>query len=246
MANIGYAAFVDVETTGFKPPEDEIVELAIVLFTFDKDNGDITGIVQEYSGLRDPGRSIPPAATRVHGIKAAQVKGKRLDDAAITGILSRASFVVAHNAKFDYQFCNYYLPEFGKLPWYCSMKQVNWPGTSCGLNQQLDGHGIINKAAHRALSDVRAALELLRCHADDGQPYFSQLLDAAPMAKSKLMPFEPIRVTVKHKRKYYWHWYIILPIISLIIFDGYGLFVGLAAAGFIHWRGKKAAYGAGK
>ena len=53
------AAFVDVETTGLDHRSDEVVELAIVLFAYDRSTGRILDIIDNYTGLRDPGRPIP-------------------------------------------------------------------------------------------------------------------------------------------------------------------------------------------
>ena len=44
---------VDVETTGFSPI-DEVVEIGLVLFAFERQNGQILGIIEEYAGLREP------------------------------------------------------------------------------------------------------------------------------------------------------------------------------------------------
>ena len=44
-STLGYASFLDVETTGFSPRADEIVELAIVLFEFNYADGTITEVV---------------------------------------------------------------------------------------------------------------------------------------------------------------------------------------------------------
>ncbi len=67
--SLGYAAIVDVETTGFSHSNDEVVELGLLLFSFDRATGAPVEIVAEYNGLRDPGRPIPPDATKQHGAR---------------------------------------------------------------------------------------------------------------------------------------------------------------------------------
>lgn len=113
----GLAAFVDVETTGLSTRSDEVVELAIALFAFDRDTGEIKGIVDEYSGLRDPGRPIPGSATGVHGIRDCDVKGKRLDDEQVLRLMDRAEFLVAHNESFDRPFVERLYPEAAGKTW---------------------------------------------------------------------------------------------------------------------------------
>lgn len=97
----GIAGFVDVETTGLSPRYDEVVELALVLFAFDRQTGGIVGIVDEYVGLREPGRSIPRDASEVHGLTMDGVRGCCLDCGVIERLIARAEFLVAHNASFD-------------------------------------------------------------------------------------------------------------------------------------------------
>ncbi|MDA8147470.1 MAG: 3'-5' exonuclease [Actinomycetota bacterium] len=60
-------AVVDVETTGFSPTRDRIVEVGVVVLG-------VTGVTEEvFATLVDPGRD--PGPTHVHGISAAMVSG---------------------------------------------------------------------------------------------------------------------------------------------------------------------------
>ena len=108
--SFGLAGFIDVETTGLSPYTDEIVEFAMVLFAFDRTESSIVGVVDEYVGLREPGRNIPPQATRVHGITDADVVGQQLDHAKIKQLIQQAEFFVAHNASFDQGFVTRLFP----------------------------------------------------------------------------------------------------------------------------------------
>ena len=51
------AAIIDVETTGLSAG-DEVVELTAILFSFNRDTGEKVEILDEYSGLREPGCAI--------------------------------------------------------------------------------------------------------------------------------------------------------------------------------------------
>lgn len=89
----------DLETTGIKPKEDQIVEIGAVRF-------DGSQVVDTFGVLIDPGTPIPYEASAVSGITDDMVAGKpRIesvlpDFAAFCGDLP----LVAHNASFDYNF----------------------------------------------------------------------------------------------------------------------------------------------
>src|SRR5688572_8764472 len=56
------AVFVDVETTGLDQDSDEVIELALVPFEYERDSGRIVGVEESkmLSALRQPSRPIPP------------------------------------------------------------------------------------------------------------------------------------------------------------------------------------------
>ncbi len=94
---VGFACIVDTETTG-TARTDQAVELALVLFAFKRSTGAVLAIVDEYAGLREPTVAMNPFAYQVHGIRAEQLRGQRLDFERVESILLRAEFIVAHNA----------------------------------------------------------------------------------------------------------------------------------------------------
>jgi DNA polymerase-3 subunit epsilon len=173
------AAVIDVETTGLDPQNDEVVELGVVLFSFDALSHTGIEIEEEYSSLRDPGRPIPEGATRAHGLRWDDVRGCALDDARVRGLLERASFLVAHNAPFDRGFMERLYPETHRMKWLCSMEGVAWKAKgfrSRALQQLLRAHQIGEGAAHRALDDARNTLRLLSLPQPDGRTYLAELL----------------------------------------------------------------------
>ncbi len=92
-------AFVDVETTGFDPWHNEIIEVAVVVARGPE-------IVSRYSTLVRPQRSIPKETTQLTGIDDAMVADAPVIE-AVVGPLAEAIGVrdlVAHNARFDRDF----------------------------------------------------------------------------------------------------------------------------------------------
>lgn len=180
FSDLSVSGFVDVETTGLSRARDEVVELAILLFAFRPTTGEIVGVVEEYSGLRDPGRPIPPGVSSVHGIRDQDVRGKRLDHRRILSLIGEAEFLVAHNASFDRAFVERLYPESGEKPWLCSMNGVPWKRLgfgSRGLQHLLRAHEISVTRAHRGADDAKASLRLLASTDREGSQYFKHIVD---------------------------------------------------------------------
>ena len=183
----GTGAFIDTETTGLGA-SDEVIELAIVLFSYDISR-DRTSVQGTYQGFREPGCPIGPGAESVHGISLDEVRGKRLRDKVVHKMLRKADFLVAHNAVFDRRFVQELYPQTGKMRWFCSMNGIDWKSKgfgSKGLQQLLSDHGIAANRKHRALDDVLAALELL-AHVDplSGRMYLAELIPHADSKKKR-------------------------------------------------------------
>lgn len=89
----------DLETTGFSPRRNAIIEIGAVKI----EQGEIT---DRYSTFVDPGVSIPPRITELTGITDDMVRGQRDISDVLPEFLEfcRGSVLVAHNASFDYGF----------------------------------------------------------------------------------------------------------------------------------------------
>lgn len=165
-------AVVDIETTGFSPRDDRVVEMACVVL----ENRTIT---RTWSTLVNPGRPIPYYATRVHGITDDDVVDAPAFDIAQRRLrrLCIGATLVAHNASFDLGF----LPAVAHLPSLCTLRLARhcFPAAPNHKNQTLRHYLRVDDdlrhlchlelvegrpQAHRALDDalVTAAI-LLRC-----------------------------------------------------------------------------------
>ncbi len=175
----GRAAFIDVETTGLNPAREEIIELAITLFAFNRESGKILGIIEEYNGLREPSCPISRGAFMVHRISREAVQGKVLDHAKIESLIKEADFLIAHNAGFDRGFVGKLFPSSLTKPWYCSMNGIKWYQkgfSSKALQKLLTAHQIRVDRAHRAGADVQACLMLLSVMDQNGNTYFQEMI----------------------------------------------------------------------
>lgn len=164
-SSVSVAAIIDTETTGLLY-QDDVVEFAIALFSYNKLNGELIEVLDSYSGLRQPAVKIPRVATRIHGIRNKDVRGKELDYQKMRDILSRTSILIAHNARFDYRFSTKILPAamISSKSWYCSMNGVNWSSYGCSkksLSHIGKTFGVSSEQSHRALDDVNTLLDVL-------------------------------------------------------------------------------------
>ena len=157
--------FVDVETTGLDTETDEIVEVALLPFDYDPSTGDVIAVHEDQAlnELRDPGIPIPADSSQIHGITDDDVKGKFVDEARLTALVSDADLIIAHNAAFDRPMLERVWPCFADKPWGCSLADIDWRAEGFGagkLDYLLMQQGWFYDG-HRALSDCLAGLFLL-------------------------------------------------------------------------------------
>ncbi|KAA2211356.1 3'-5' exonuclease [Teichococcus oryzae] len=187
---------LDLETTGLDPKQDEIIEWAMLPFTYGLD-GTLYGVGEAFSRLRQPSRPIPPAVTELTGITDAMVAGQRIDPEEVAAFAAPAALVIAHNAGFDRRFAERFWAGFADKPWACSMDGVDWAAE--GFEGRRLGYLAMRCGlffgGHRAVHDCRATLAILarplpRC----GQTALARLLDSARQASWRIWaadaPFE--------------------------------------------------------
>lgn len=163
--------FVDVETTGLDPESDEIIQLAVVPFTFDNTTGN-ERIIEVHAGvtyLEQPSIPIPSDVTELTGIDDAMVAGQRIDDDAVSALLNDAdvALIVAHFAEFDRPRIERRFPgsKFITLPWACSSREVEWVrrygAVAAKLGAALAAFGEFTEQGHEALNDCLVGLHVL-------------------------------------------------------------------------------------
>jgi DNA polymerase-3 subunit epsilon len=151
---------VDVETTGFSPYNDRIVEVACALVDGDR-------VVERWATLVNPGVPIPPGATAVHGITDAMVAAAPQLPFALAQVRRRCErrLVTAHSAHFDLAFlgakvatealCTLRLARaiFPESPNHKNQTLRRYLNIDCIAGEEL--------AAHRALGDALVTAHVL-------------------------------------------------------------------------------------
>ncbi len=173
--------FVDVETTGLDSFKDEIIELAMVPFTY-ADDGRIFEIKGAFQQLQQPRNPIPKEITTLTGITDEMVRGQSINRAEVEEMVGRADIILAHNANFDRRFLERFSPTFSLKPWGCSMSQIDWrsEGYEGAKLSYLAAEAGFFYDRHRAVNDCLAAIELLALNLPKSKvPSLSQLLKCA-------------------------------------------------------------------
>jgi len=144
---------IDVETTGFRPWADRIVEVACVLL-------DGCRVAGRWSTLVNPGMPIPAEATAVHGITDGMVAAAPEPAFALRQArrFSGGRLLAAHSATFDLSFVG---PSVGTQA-LCTMRLARalFPEAPNHKNQTLRRYLDVDRIAgedfeaHRALSDA--------------------------------------------------------------------------------------------
>jgi DNA polymerase-3 subunit epsilon len=153
---------LDVETTGLDTTRDEIIELAMVKFTYLPDDR-IARITDIFSSFNEPQNPIPAEITDLTNITDEMVLGYRIDPEAVASFAADAGIVIAHNANFDRKFAERYWPLFEQKAWACSATEVEWRKhgfDGSRLGYLLGGVGLFHQG-HRAVDDCRALIEIL-------------------------------------------------------------------------------------
>lgn len=154
---------VDLETTGLNPENgDEIIEIGV---------SEIKGnqIKLNYSRLIKPEGIITTFITNLTNISNEMVENEK----SLKEVLPKFReyigdrTIIAHNAKFDVGFLNYYLELMGlnKIDKYiCTVEMLKTCKSYKGKNKKLatacEYYGIENLNAHRAYSDTNATAKL--------------------------------------------------------------------------------------
>ena len=153
---------VDLETTGLDPREDEIIEMAMLPFSYGLD-GTVYTVGEAFSQLRQPSIPIPPSVTALTGLTDEMVAGHSIDPAEVARFIEPVAVIIAHNASFDRRFAEVFCDAFVGKPWACSLHDVDWAAEGfegSKLSYLAMKHGLFFDG-HRAVHDCHATLQIL-------------------------------------------------------------------------------------
>lgn len=169
--------FFDIETTGLKPSEGEIVEIGAIKTK----NG---AIVDRFETFVRPEDGISAEYTKIHGITEEMTAGAPGIEEALTqffDFIGNAT-LAAHNAKFDVGFIQHYSKKYlGKKvenEVICTLELARelLPGIGHSLSVLCEKYSIVNDNAHRAMSDAKATFAVYRRLASRGNPRMQTFL----------------------------------------------------------------------
>lgn len=154
-------AIIDIETTGDKPINFKIMEIAIIIHDGKKE-------LDRYHTMVDPEERINPFIARLTGIHDSDVQGapKFFEIAKKVVEFTEGCVFVAHNVSFDYGVMRREYKRLGydyRLPHLCTVQtaRILIPGhKSYGLKNITKALGIELKGHHRAINDTEATAEL--------------------------------------------------------------------------------------
>ena len=156
-------AIVDVETSGFDPSTDKLIELAIMLLFVDNE-ANVLGYFGPLSWLQDPGIPLDPNITAITGLSNADLAGQTINDAMAFQLLERAECYIAHNARFNSAWIERRYPPISARAWACSCTEVPWK--TLGFDGRAQSHLLVQHNlfanAHRAGDDVWSLFNLLQ------------------------------------------------------------------------------------
>jgi DNA polymerase III epsilon subunit-like protein len=189
----GYAVF-DIETTGFRPHPDSIVEIAIVHVGQD---GEITGA---WDTLLKPEGAVGP--THIHGVTQAMVgRAPRFGDVAghLYGLFAGRT-AVAHNLPaFDGRFLEEHFRLAGidggpvrQGACTLAMAKRYLPGPPHTLDACCRNAGITLDDAHQALADTLATAQLLAQWLKAGIPVRGAVVPTLAHLPAPRVPIEQV------------------------------------------------------
>ncbi len=171
---------VDLETTGFDPETDRIIEIGAVRFRLTSDGAEPG---ERFSTFVDPGRDIGSTITRLTGIRDGDLVGapRAADAVARFAAFAGDGVFVGHNVGFDLSFLeqNGFAPGAQWLDTADLASMLLPRAPSYALQRLAADDGIVPAFAHRALDDALTCAAILATLATRARALPAPLLEEA-------------------------------------------------------------------
>lgn len=176
---------IDIETTGYSPEYDEIIEIAAVKCrSFQVEN--------EFSCLVKPRFPVDDFVSELTGITNEMLYSARSISDALPEFVNFIGddVVIAHNANFDVNFIydnllsirnTFFVNDF--VDTMRISRLLHKDQKHHRLSDLCEYYGIVNDSAHRSLSDCRAALACYSRMSDEINTSYSSIDDIIPKRK---------------------------------------------------------------
>lgn len=201
-------AILDIETTGGKFNEEGITEIAIYRF-------DGLTVVDQFSSLVNPERSIQPFVVNLTGINSEMLRNapKFYEVAKRIIEMTDGAILVAHNANFDNRILT---TEFDRLGYnfdketLCTVelaKKLIPDMPSYSLGKLVRSLGIPLSDRHRAQGDAKATVELFKLLLlkDENREIVKQLVKKEPKKKIDTKLLDLIKSSTSDTGVYFMH-----------------------------------------
>jgi DNA polymerase-3 subunit epsilon len=202
------AIIVDTETTGLDVLRDEVVEIGMIAFPYDR-RGNVGSVINTFGAMQQPSQAISAEISALTGISNEMLHGRTIDRTSLETFVKPASLIVAHNAAFDRPMCERLSSSFAEKPWACSATEIDWrrfgfEGTK--LTYILNQFGQFH-SGHRAIDDCTALFNILKAPlvGTDGS-VFAEILSCARKTRYRISVVSPYELRNALKARGY-RWY---------------------------------------
>lgn len=153
---------VDIETTGFSPVKDDIIEIGAIRVVNNQ-------IIQKYNQLIKINKNLEPFTTRLTGITDEMLQtGKKISDVLKEFIsFTGKDIIIGHNVTFDLGFLSYNCKKYlnynlnnDYVDTLCMARRLIPNSINYKLGTLAEFFNVSYKGAHRGLKDVEITYEV--------------------------------------------------------------------------------------
>lgn len=185
---------LDSETTGVCAERDELICVALTAVEIERFGGRIVRELGSYFGQQEPQHEMSIEAEEITGLSKSLLCGQRFHLERIEALLDQCELVISHNAAFDRPFIERSLPQFARLPWACSLAEIDWFGAegqeNASLNHLFALHGWRSNGTAESDCSQLARLLAIPLPVTPWNGY-TQLVDAAEAVEHQLSLPDP-------------------------------------------------------